>query len=64
MTKKYDSFDVREGHQKLDTELEESLMNILMDFGGSVDSHGYDGGDYDAAMDKLLKIVGGQMKAG
>lgn len=54
MCEKYDSYDIRHGFQKLETELEKSFMDILMTFGKSIDNY-YDDGDYDTAMDMLMK---------
>lgn len=52
-TKKYKSFQYRQGELILNS-TERILMEILMKFGESVDSQGYDGGDYDTAMKLLL----------
>lgn len=52
----YNSYDIRQGIQKVDT-LELKLMTILMDFGSSIDGHGYDDGDYTQAMCDLLAII-------
>ena len=52
----YDSYEIRCGGQKLETTLEAGLMDILMEFGASVDCHGFDDGDYDTAMKALIQI--------
>lgn len=54
--KKYDSFLVRQGRIKLN-DLERELMEVLMEFGKTIDSQDYDDGDYDTAMRDLLDIV-------
>ncbi len=53
---KYDSYKFRCGGQKL-PKTEKELMNILIEFGESIDPQGFDGGDYDTAMQKILRIV-------
>ena len=53
----YNSYKIRTGKQELETEIENELMEILIDFGSTVDPFGFDSGDYDAAMEKLLKLV-------
>lgn len=57
MAKKYDSYAIRCKTQILKSETEEQLMNILMEFGSSIDPYGSDGGDYDTAMEKILEII-------
>jgi hypothetical protein len=59
MDGKYCSYEMRCGKQQFDGEKEKLLMEILMEFGKSIDPHGYDDGDYDEAMDSLLKIIAG-----
>ena len=53
----YDSYEIRCGKQQLETPLETALMDILMEFGASVDGHGFDDGDYDTAMQSLLRLI-------
>ena len=55
----YDSYDYRCGKLNL-SDLESKLMDILMDFGCSIDYQGYDGGDYEKAVKRILKIIKGR----
>lgn len=55
--KHYDSYRIRCGEQKLESELEQKLISILMEFGEDIDFQGCDDGDYDTAMDALLKLI-------
>jgi len=54
---KYDSFKYRIGKQEFDTLDKYKLMDILIEFGKSIDPHGYDGGDYSKAVKSLLKLI-------
>ena len=54
----YDSYEYRCGRLKLN-DLESKLMDVLMEFGCSIDSQGYDDGDYKKAIKKILKITKG-----
>ena len=53
--KKYDMWEYHTGRLKLDA-LDKELMEILTDFGESIDSQGYAGGDYDRAFKRLHRI--------
>jgi len=53
------SYEYRRGEIKM-TDLESKLMDVLMDFGHSIDSQGYDDGDYKKAIKKILKIIKGE----
>ena len=53
---KYDSYKIRMGKQVV-SPAEAELMRVLMEFGESIDPHGYDGGDYDRAMEKLVELL-------
>ena len=56
MSVEYDAYKVRMGEQELGTQLELSLMQILTDFGETIDPQGYDDGDYDLAMYRLASL--------
>lgn len=55
--KTYDSYKYRCGNKALYTETEQKLMEVLMDFGESIDQHGYDDGAYKEAILEILKIT-------
>lgn len=54
--REYCSYNYRTGKQELNG-TEKELMEILMEFGKSIDHHGYDGGDYTTAIRKLIDVV-------
>ena len=54
--KKFNSYSFRCGALKL-SKKETKLMNILMEFGESIDKQGYDSGDYDTAIEKLFLMI-------
>lgn len=53
---KYDPYEFRMGNLIL-SKKDAEIMNILMDFGESVDGQGYDYGEYDIAFKSIQKIV-------
>jgi hypothetical protein len=57
MDSRYCSHEMRCGKQQFDSEKEKLLMEVLMEFGKSIDPHGYDDGNYDEAMTSLLEII-------
>ena len=45
-----------EGRVKKEEDIERRLMRVLLEFGYSIDPHGYDDGDYDTAMNRLASL--------
>ena len=56
MDKNYDSFDFRIGSSNLN-KVESELMKILIDFGISIDPHGYDDGNYEKPIKAILELL-------
>lgn len=53
---KYDSYEDFIGKSKI-SPIEGKLMDILIEFGNSIDPHGSGDGDYDTAMLKLMELI-------